>query len=118
MLPLCFTGAELFRDIFIDQVCAPHFMVQVERNPMHCEVEEFPVFAPLSHCTMQCSSGKDLRYQGSEVRVLVPGYSQTSNVNRAQLVALALEEVLKSGICQVHTPLLVENGNPQGTILN
>ena len=112
MLPLCFTGAELFRDIFINQVCAPYFMVQLERNPMQCQVEEFPVFAPLSHCTMQCSSGKDLHYQGCGVRVLVPRYPQTSNVNRGEFVPIVLKEVLKSEICQVHASLLVENGDP------
>src|SRR5437899_299801 len=101
MLPLCFRGSDLPRNILVDQVCSAHFIVLQKGHAMQCQVKNLPVFAPLSHCPLQRVSREDLRNQLPGIPSLVVGYPHISNIERGELVSFILEEFLESGICQL-----------------
>src|SRR2546426_601396 len=86
MLPLCFVRPDLFRNVLVDQVCAPHFTVYQQRDAMQCQIKNLPVFAPLSHCPVQRVSGEDLRNQLPGVRSFIVRYPDIPNINRGELV--------------------------------
>src|SRR6266849_8153373 len=110
MLPLCFCGPDLPRNILVDQVCAPHLVVLQEGDAMQCKVKNLPVFAPLSHCPLQRVSGEDLQNQLRGVLSLIFRYSHASNIERGEFVSVILKNLLESGICQLDVALPIENG--------
>src|SRR6266404_1333356 len=117
MLPLCFRGSDLPRNILVDQVCSPHLIVFHQGNAMQRQVKNLPVFAPLSHCPLQRVSREDLQNQLTGVPSLIVGYPHISNIERGELVLVILKEFLESGICQLDASLPIENYNPQRAIL-
>jgi hypothetical protein len=79
---------------------------------MECQVQNLPVFAPLSHRSVQRVSGEDLRNQVRGVRSLIVRHPHTPNINRAELASVVLEEFLESGIRQLDAALPVKNDDP------
>src|ERR1700675_1180493 len=112
MLPLCFRGPDLPRNILVDQVCSPHLIVLQQRDTMQSQVKNLPVFAPLSHCPLQRVSREDLQNQLPGIPSLIVRYPHISNIERGELVSVILEEFLESGICQLDAALPIENHNP------
>src|SRR5438552_19011532 len=112
MLPLCFCGPDLPRNILVDQVCSTHFIVFQQGDPMQCQVKNLPVFAPLSYCPLQRVSREDLQNQLPGVPSLIVGYPHISNIERGEFVSVILEELLESGIRQLDAALPIKNHNP------
>src|SRR6267143_3448092 len=112
MVPLCFRGPDLPRDILVDQVCSPYFIILQQGDAIECQVKNLPVFAPLSHCPLQRVSREDLRNQLPGVPSLIVRYPHISNIERGELVSVILEKFFESGICQLNMALPIENHNP------
>jgi hypothetical protein len=112
MLPLCFRGPDLPRNILVDQVCSPHHVALQQRDAMQIQVKNLPVLAPLSHCPLQRVSREDLQNQLPGVLSFIVRYRHISNIERGEFVSVILEELLESGIGQLDAALSIENYNP------